>query len=103
MVHPNVDPSDQIFLRDILSIEKLVKVDRRRAGQVEVPGAARRRLCFLATRNSKIVSRPVDVLEHALGTHDGLRCTVNVCPKKRSGVQCLRHELANIQDGSHNP
>lgn len=82
VVHPDVDPSDQIFLRDILPIEELVKVDRRRAGQVEVPDAARRRLCFLATRNSKVVSRPVGVVEHALGTHDGLRCTVNVCPKK---------------------
>ena len=32
VVRPDIDPSDQIFLRDILPIEKVVKVDRRRAG-----------------------------------------------------------------------
>ena len=73
VVRPDVDPSDQIFLRHILPVEKHVKVDRRRAGQVKVPYTARRRFCFLATRHSKIVACPVGVLEDALRAHDGLR------------------------------
>lgn len=84
MVHPNVDPSDQIFLRNILPVEKPVKVDRRRAGQVKVPHAARRWLGFFTTRNSQVVSRPVGVFEESLGAHDGLRCIVNTYTKNRS-------------------
>ena len=72
MVHPNVDPGHQIFLRDILPVEKLVKVDWRRSGQVQVPHAARRGLCVLATRNSEIVACPVGVMEKTLGAYDGL-------------------------------
>ena len=72
VVHPEVDPSDQIFLRDILPVEKLVKVHWRRGRQVKVPCAARGRFRFLATRHSEVVACPVDVVEGAFGAHDGL-------------------------------
>ena len=73
VVRPDVDPSDQIFLRDIFPIEKFVKVDRRRAGQVKVPYTARRWFRFLATGHSEIITCPVGILEDPLGAYDGLR------------------------------
>lgn len=72
VVHSDVDPSNQIFLRDILPVEKVVEIDRRRPGQVKIPYAARRRLGFLATGNREIVSCPVGILEEAFGAYNSL-------------------------------
>ena len=48
VVHADVDPGDEVGLRDVLAVEELVEVYRGRAGQVEVPLRGGRWLGLLA-------------------------------------------------------
>jgi hypothetical protein len=72
MMHANIDPGNQIVLRNILSIEEFMEVNRRGSWQVHVPHAARGWFCLLATGDSQIVTRPVRVLQEPLRTDNGL-------------------------------
>lgn len=72
VVRTDVDPRDEVLLRDVLTIEEFMEVDDGGAGQVLVPHAAAGRLRLLALAHSEVVPRPVGVLEQALRTDDRL-------------------------------
>lgn len=72
MVHADVDPGDEVLLREALAVEELIEVHERRAREVHVVHATRRGLCILATRDGKVVPRPVRVLQQALRANDRL-------------------------------
>ena len=72
VVHADVDPRDEIGLRDVFAVEELVEVDGGRSGKVEVPLATRRGLGLLALRDCEVVARPVGVVQEAFGSNDRL-------------------------------
>ena len=78
MVHTDVDPRDEILLRDVLAVEELVEVDHRQAGKVHIPHAARRRLRILAERDGEVVARPVGVVEKTLRSDNSLQARQHV-------------------------
>jgi len=72
MMRPNINPSNQICLRDILPVEKLMKVYRWVTRQIHIPHRTRAWLAFFTFRNSEIVTGPVGIVQEAFGTHYGL-------------------------------
>ena len=100
MVHADVDPSDEILLRDVLAVEELVEVDDRFAGEMHVPLATRRRLGVLALRDREVVAGPVGVVQETLGADDGLRSTnVRVMFAGSGQGDDVRCERASIRGG----
>lgn len=72
MMHPKINPCNQVLLCNIFPIEKVVEVDHGRAWEVQIPHAAGSRFCFLPTGDCEVVSSPVGVIQESLGTNHGL-------------------------------
>lgn len=66
MMRPNIDPGDQVFLRNVLAIKEAMEVHHRVSGQVQIPHAARGGLCVFATRNRKVIPSPVGIFQQPL-------------------------------------
>ena len=78
-----VNPGNEVLLRDVLAVEELVEVDHGGAWEVEVPLRARGGLCVLALGHGEIVTRPVGVVQEALGAYDSLPSDDQDCVRSR--------------------
>ena len=71
-MRPDVDPRDEVLLRDVLAVEELVEVHDRVTGEVQIPHRATRRLRLLALADREVVTSPVRILEQALRPDNSL-------------------------------
>ena len=72
MMHAYINPGNQIFLSQVLTVKEIVEIDHGTTWQVHVPHATRRRFGIFTARDSEVVPGPVGVVKKALGSNDGL-------------------------------